>query len=263
MIPRMRRIGRVPGLAVQRAQAVHAALPIKHPTELEISVIAHARGALVRAAPTRGARANILRVGDRAVISVADGLSVEQQRWAIAHELGHFEAHPHVNYLGFCTGEDLRADYHGSGREPEANAFAAELLMPAEMFQKRVDSFAKPSWSAVQKLAAEFQVSLTAAAFRFVELSGDRIALYLSKGGKVIRHAGRRDFGRRRRNDEPLNEYSLAYDFFKKGRIWRGAQTVSAEAWAPGARDTEEVYEDVFVLEKYSTVMSLVWFPPR
>lgn len=129
---------------ITRARAVLGELGLKHPTEIEIEAIAHARGALVRAAPTRGARANLLRMGDRGVISV-DELVLEQRRWAIAHELGHFEVHPNISYLGFCTGEDLRADYHGSGREPEANAFAAELLMPEALFQKAVDKVAKPA----------------------------------------------------------------------------------------------------------------------
>lgn len=252
----------LPGVAVERAQAVLQELELKHPTEIEIEVIAYARGALVRAAPTRGARANLLRMGDKGVISVED-LPVEQRRWAIAHELGHFETHANVSYLGFCTGEDLRADYHGSGREPEANAFAAELLMPEPLFQKRVDKIATPSWKAVQEIAAEFQVSLTAAAYRFVELSWERIALFISKDGKVQRSAGRRDFGQRAKRGAPLSTYSLAYDYFAKKKVWPGAQHVSAEAWSPSARSGQEVFEELFIMESYGSVLSLVWFPPR
>lgn len=119
-------------MAMQHARAVREAIGLRHPTELELEVIAYMRGALVRGTPMNGARANLLRTGARehrrgtcdehieGVISVADHLPHDQRRWAIAHELGHFEAHPNVNYLGFCTGDDLRADYTSSGREPEA-----------------------------------------------------------------------------------------------------------------------------------------------
>ncbi|MGE0400224.1 MAG: ImmA/IrrE family metallo-endopeptidase [Kofleriaceae bacterium] len=250
----------LPGVAVARARAVLGELGLKHPTEIEIEAIAHARGALVRAAPTRGARANLLRMGDRAIISV-DDLPTDQRRWAIAHELGHFEVHPDVSYLGFCTGEDLRADYHRSGREPEANAFAAELLMPETLFQRAVDKVTKPAWREVQAIATGFQVSLTAAAHRFIELSWERVALFISRDGKVVSNRGRRDFGTRRKNGEALDTGSLAHDYFTKKKVWPGAQHVSAQAWSPSARDSAEVMEELFVMDAYGSVLSLVWWP--
>ncbi len=252
----------MPGVAVARAREVLSELGLKHPTEIEIEAIAHARGALVRAAPTRGARANLLRMGDRAIISV-DDLPTDQRRWAIAHELGHFEVHPDVSYLGFCTGEDLRADYHRSGREPEANAFAAELLMPEALFQRAVDKVEKPAWREVQAIAAGFQVSLTATAHRFIELSWERVALFISQEGKVVSNRGRRDFGTRLKKSEPLHSDSLAHDYFAKKKVWPGAQHVSAQAWSPTARDSDEVMEEVFVMEAYGSVLSLVWWPAR
>src|SRR5580692_4968917 len=97
-------------LGIQHARAVRTEVGYKHPTELEIEVIAHMRGALVRASPTTGSRASLLRVGERGIIGIAQGLPAEQRRWAIAHELGHFETHANVSYLGLCTGEDLRTD---------------------------------------------------------------------------------------------------------------------------------------------------------
>lgn len=252
----------LPGPAIVRAQTVLRELELKHPTEIEIEAIAHARGALVRKAPTRGARANLLRVGDRGIISVQD-LRMAERRWAIAHELGHFEVHPRVSYLGFCTGEDLRVDYHSSGREPEANAFAAELLMPEALFQKAVDKVAKPAWKELQSIATEFQVSLTAAAHRFVELSWERVALFICREGKVVSNRGRRDFGTRTKKGDPLHQGSLAYDYFAKGKNWSGAQHVSAEAWSPNARGSEEVMEEMFVMKTYETVLCLVWHPAR
>jgi Zn-dependent peptidase ImmA (M78 family) len=120
-------------LGIQHARAVRKEVGYARPTELEIEVIAHLRGALVRATPTTGSRATLLRIGDRGVIGVAGGLSDGERRWAIAHELGHFETHTNVSYLGLCTGEDLRTTYGSDGREPEANAFAAELLLPEDL----------------------------------------------------------------------------------------------------------------------------------
>lgn len=250
-------------MAMQHARAVREAIGLRHPTELEIEVIAFMRGALVRGSPMNGARANLLRTAARGVISVAEHLPHDQRRWAIAHELGHFEAHPNVNYLGFCTGDDLRADYLSSGREPEANAFAAELLMPEYLYRKRVDGVAKVTWDPVSTFASEFQVSLTAAALRFVSLTGERLALYVCKDGKVAWSSGTRDFGRRLPKGSPLSPWSLASDYFTKGRVPGHPETVSADAWAPNARDGEEVLEHALAMPNYQMVMSLVWFPPR
>lgn len=262
-------------MAMQHARAVREAIGLRHPTELEIEIVAYLRGALVRGTPMNGARANLLRTGARkhrhricderieGVISVADHLPLEQRRWAIAHELGHFEAHPNVNYLGFCTGDDLRADYTNSGREPEANAFAAELLMPEHLYRKRVDGVAKVTWEPISAFASEFQVSLTAAALRFVSLTGERLALYVCKDGKVAWSSGTRDYGRRLPKGSPLSQWSLASDYFRKGHVPAHAESVSADAWAPNARDGEEVVEHAFASATYRMVMSLVWFPPR
>ena len=61
-------------MAIQRARAVRKDVGYEHPTELPIEVLAHIRNALVRPAPTTGGRANIVRLGTRAIISVADRL---------------------------------------------------------------------------------------------------------------------------------------------------------------------------------------------
>ena len=250
-------------MAIQHARAVREAIGLRHPTELELEVVAFMRGALVRGSPMKGARANLLRTSAKGVISVADHLPNEQRRWAIAHELGHFEAHSNVNYLGFCSGDDLRADYASSGREPEANAFAAELLMPEHLYRKRVDGVAKVTWEPVSTFASEFQVSLTAAVLRFVSLTSERLAMYVCRDGKVLWSSGTRAFGRRLQKGSLLSQWSLASDYFTKGRVPAHPETVSAEAWAPNARDGEELVEHALAQPSYQTVMSLVYFPAR
>lgn len=100
------------------------------------------------------------------------------------------------------------------------------------------------------------------AALRFVRLTSERVALFVCKAGKVVWSSGTRDFGRRLTTGSPLNKWSLAYDFFAKGAVSDYPQTVSAEAWAPNARDSDEVVEHALAQPSYGAVMSLVWFPP-
>jgi len=252
----------VPEIAVQRARALRAEVGYSHPTELEIEVLAHIRRALVRESPTQGARANLLRMGAHGVISVASGLPLDQRRWAIAHELGHFETHAAVSYLSLCIGEDLRLSYDSSGHEQEANAFAAELLMPEDLFAPKCD-VPKVFWTPIVKLAEEFQVSVTAAALRFLSFTWDRVAVVACKDGKVAWSQSTRDFGPRLAKGSPLDRWSLAYDFFKKGQASQIPETVTAEAWVPNARDGEEVVEHLFPMPNLGIALSLLWFPAK
>jgi len=251
----------MPEVAVQRARVVRAEVGYTHPTELEIEVLAHIRRALVRESPTRGARANLLRVADRGVISVAQGLPLDQRRWAIAHELGHFETYAAVSYLSVCIGEDLRLSYDTSGHEQEANAFAAELLMPEDLFAPKCD-IPKVSWTPIVRLAEEFRVSLSAATLRFLGFTWDRVAVVMSKDGKVVWSQATRDFGRRLAKGAPVDQWSLTYDFFKKGQASRIPETVSAEAWVPDARSGTELLEHVFPMPGIGCALTLLWWPP-
>lgn len=249
-----------PEIAVKRARVVRTEVGYGHPTELEIEVLAHLRRALVRASPTYGMRANLVRVGDRGIISVAEGLPKNQRRWAVAHELGHFEIHASVSYLGLCIGEDLRLGYDSSGHEQEANAFAAELLMPEDLFEPRCD-VPKVNGNPIGSLAEEFQVSRTAAALRFLAFTYDRVALMACQDGKVVWSQATRDFGRRLPKGTPLDQWSLAYDFFHKGKVTPIPETVSAQAWVPNARRGDELVEHVLPMSGSNTVLSLLWFP--
>ncbi len=248
----------LPSLGVQAALRVQRDVGYQHPTELEVEILAYLRGAFVRASPSTGARANLLRLGDRGIISVADNLPHEQRRWAIAHELGHFEIHAGVSYLGLCTGEDLRFDYERSGRELEANAFAAELLMPEDSFAARCD-LPKVTWAPILRLAQEFEVSPTAAALRLLSFTPDRVAVVASKDGKVLWTQGTRDFGPRPVRGSRVDQWTLAYDFFEKGQASKVAETVNAEAWIPSTRE-EEVIEHVLPMPRYRMALSLLWF---
>jgi Zn-dependent peptidase ImmA (M78 family) len=252
---------RVSGIPASRARAMCAAIGLRHSTELELEVIAHMRGALVNLAPLNGSRANLIRVGARAVISVAETLSPSERRWAIAHELGHFEIHANANYIGLCTGEDLGSDYRNSGREEEANAFAAELLMPESVFRKRCDAIAKVNWTPIQSMADEFQVSLTAAAIRFVNITAERVAVFVSQDSKVKWSVATSDFGGRLDRGSGLSELSLAVDYFQKGKVSSFGETVSAEAWVPDASQDQEIFEHSLAMPSYNSVITLIWYP--
>jgi Zn-dependent peptidase ImmA (M78 family) len=246
-------------LGIAAARKLRAAIAYEHPNEIEIEVLAFMRGAVVRGAPVRGARANLIRVGDRGIIGISEGLTVEERRWAIAHELGHFEIHADVSFVGLCSSDDMRASYRAGGREPEANAFAAELLMPADLFAPKCD-VARVSWDVVRGLAKTFVVSTTAAALRFVALTDERVAVVCMKEGVIEWTIATKDFGTRPQRGARVGEWTEAYDFFHRGIVSDTPQTVSASAWLDeDGIDDEELVEHVFASPHLRSALSLLW----
>ena len=197
-------------------------------------------------------------MGSRAVISIRGGLSRESFRFAVAHELGHLELHPAKNYLNLCTDIAVESsDYLSSGHEPEANAFAAELLMPESLVSRFAD-VKQVTWEPVRAIAAEFQVPLTSAALRFVASCPERVALVSSVRGKVDWTARGRDFGHWIAK-QPLDRFTLAFDYWDTGRVSRVPETVSANAWIEALDDDAELVEHAIALPGYDQVLSLLW----
>jgi len=99
----------------------------------------------------------------------------KRRRFTIAHELGHFLLHPpQESYVDARFTVDARGETASEGtvhQEIEANAFAAELLMPECMVRAAVagpiDVF---NDDRVQELAKEFKVSSQAMTYRLINL---------------------------------------------------------------------------------------------
>lgn len=251
----------IKAIGIAAARKVREAIGYAHPTELEIEVLAYMRGVLVRPAGAKGARANLIRVGERAIVGVAESLSKAERRWAIAHELGHFEAHPDVSYLGLCSSGDMISIYRQSGREPEANAFAAELLMPEDMFTRDCD-LAKVEWKPIERIAKRYEVSVMAAGLRFLDCTDERVALVCVKDGAIAWTKASKGFGPRPNKGARVSEWTESHAFFARGEVAPEPQSVSASAWLDERADDEELVEHVFPLESLGMAMSLLWWKP-
>lgn len=249
------------GIGIQAARRVRAEIGYVHPTEITIETLAFARGVRIRASAATGARAKLTRLRKRGIVAVADGLGPEERRWAIAHELGHFEAHADVSFETLCTSRDMVTAYEASGREPEANAFAAELLMPEALVAPLCD-VRTVSWDAVRVVATTFSVSMTAAALRFVSLTPERVCLVCAKDGAILWTAATDDFGPRPHRDARVQPFTESYDWFTKGTIEPRPQTVDASAWIASASDEETLVEHLLAIPRRRVTMSLLWKRP-
>lgn len=158
---------------------------ISKPDKLVLEDIAFTKGVLVTEGPLQKMDARLVRKGDHGFIRVRHDIPEKgRKRFAVAHELGHWELHKKISQIFTCTEKDFLAKYKGSPEEIEANYFAASLLMPEKLFEENMRKL-PISLTTLSKLADFFLTSLTATAIRYTELSKDYCAIVCSEAGKV------------------------------------------------------------------------------
>lgn len=152
---------------------VEARLPI------DVEAVAEARGVKVRRVPLEEGVSGmlVLREG-RALIAVNEEHHINRQRFTIAHELGHLKLHSGEATV-FIDDQSRKTFYRDpvasegvDEKEIEANAFAAELLMPERDVLRALDGeFLDPAdEERVRALAHDFGVSPQAMSVRLSTL---------------------------------------------------------------------------------------------
>jgi Zn-dependent peptidase ImmA (M78 family) len=147
-----------------------------------VESIARKLGATISYRPFDGELSGMLFRGDDGamkLIGVNSSHAKTRQRFTVAHELGHLLLHKGrpmiLDAPGRVNLRDATSGQATDNEEIEANAFAAELLMPGdrvtEEFKKRMHSKRAPSLEAVvSELALRFDVSAQAMQYRLVNL---------------------------------------------------------------------------------------------
>ena len=116
----------------------------------------------------------LARKGDMVLLGVNRTDSPTRQRFSIAHEIGHFVLHEPKPI--FVDGVTLRfrnsKSSQGDDREEiEANAFAAELLMPEEFVRRDMAELGNViDENEIGDLAKRYGVSLQAFVYRLTNL---------------------------------------------------------------------------------------------
>lgn len=235
---------------------------ISSPCEIRLEDIAMDRKVFVREGELKNTDAYLLRKGNKGIIRVRDSIpEVGRKRFAIAHELGHWEMHENDTQLNFCTEENL-SDYQGSPMEVEANIFASELLVPT-LVARTILGSVSPSIAAAREIANTFTISLTAAAIRLVQLSREDCMAVFSSGGIVKWWRKGKEF-----SDLPgISKNHILHPESEASEILCGRKPspkmvrVPNETWFPWAKNrTEfEVYEESIQLGRYSTILTILW----
>jgi Zn-dependent peptidase ImmA (M78 family) len=142
------------------------------------------RGVYVKEDAIRSADSWLIRRGGIGLIRINASIPQKgRKRFAVGHELGHWELHDDLSQVFFCTEAEL-AGYTKSAPEIEANIFSAELLMPTALFQSLCRE-GDPDLRLVIALAKSFQTTITASAIRYVDEITHTCVLVFSDSGKI------------------------------------------------------------------------------
>ena len=117
------------------------------------------------------------------IVVSSDVEPLSRKRFTMAHELGHIVLHHGASQ---CKNNDIFGDRTQSGRETEANRFAAAFLLPPAI-AKRTANDDGISFNSAKNLADLYGVSLTSTLISLVKNSTDSICLFIQKEGKIER----------------------------------------------------------------------------
>ncbi|MGB9498692.1 MAG: ImmA/IrrE family metallo-endopeptidase [Dissulfuribacterales bacterium] len=235
---------------------------IDSPEHIRLRDIAFNEGAIVIEEPVARATASLVRIGNKATIRVSPTDLPERQRFSIAHELGHLKLNHEAGALKtVCTNKDMMS-WHKSSIETEANFFASELILPKKLAEKMCD-VADVNFKPVQEIKKKFRVSLTAAAIKFVRLNPEKCAVVYSENGKIKWSYRSEDWWAYIQHGQPLDNRTVAYDFFQGKELYNDPVDVDADAWINNSRGVQEIVEHSIGSKEFDFVLSLLWIRPE
>lgn len=246
------------------AQSVIEELGITKPDQIELELIGICRGVMSHEVAFSGAEARLITSAtkDNAIATINSRIPEEgRKRFALAHELGHFELHREEATDWNCTDSDFIRLHKNEDSEVEANVFAAELLMPEKMFHVECAGM-DPSFVSIVKLAEIFRTSLSSTAFRYASIGNHPCALICTKDSELAWF--------NRSDDFPYKLYTIrskvrsetgAGEFFSKGIDPPiSAEETLKEFWLDGD-GPDSLFESSIAIGRYNTVLTMIWEP--
>jgi IrrE N-terminal-like domain len=249
--------------ARRAARELLARCGVTVPQHVVVEDFAARLGIRISVAPLSGATAQLVvpRWG-RPMILLSDRLlDPAERRFAVAHELGHYVLeHPSQSLVEMCTpGAGSLAPTGGSEVEREANAFAAELLMPESLVRLACD-VTQPSMEMIFRIAYTFGTSVPASAIRFTELTEVPCAVVLSAHGAVRWTASSATFSAPLDPGKAIDPRSLAWDYFADGTLSPAPRAIPAAAWLDASAELP-LMEHSIASHARGTVLTMLWEP--
>ena len=206
-------------------------LGITEPEEIDLEAIAWHVGATVKVKALDGCEARVIGAGNRAIITVNENSAPVRRRFSIGHEIGHWSNHRGRKFV--CRSDEIGS--HGNGGiylERQADAFAADLLLPGYILLPYISQFKALTFDVIRQVAGIFKTSMPATAIRLVEKGfWPSILLCHSQSGRrwfVSSPSVSRDWFPR----SDLDPASYAFELvFGRASSQAKPRTVKANAW--------------------------------
>ncbi|WP_339880801.1 ImmA/IrrE family metallo-endopeptidase [uncultured Algoriphagus sp.] len=249
-----------------KAKTVLEECGLDMPTQLLLEEIVLGRGAYYEEKSLEFKEGEIVSFGDRSIITINSNIQYQtKKRFAIAHELGHFEMHKNLSPIITDTEYDLVNWYQAGPQEAEANEFAAEFLMPSNLFHSECEEYYFDP-SLITHLANMFEVSKTAALLRFVKRGNHPVCVIYCKNNKMKWFKASYDwkyFLEFERDKHPPTD-SVAYELFTSKRVY-AQNELKQEIWkSTWLRHNPEYgdpkfYEFCLFVPSYNYSLSIIW----
>jgi Zn-dependent peptidase ImmA (M78 family) len=208
----------------------------------------------------------LIRGDDGGFIVVNQNIQYEsRKRFTYGHELGHAYLPWHRSQSEFrCTKLHIAGVAGDPIKEKEANAFAAELMMPRQFFEQDV-ARTPFKFDDLEKLAEEkYLTSLQATALRYVNFTLESCAVVLVHNGTILWSYSSKSFKERVRMKHKVTDLTYAYDFFASGTLLEGKpKEVLAKAWVETNDPNRLIIEQSKSFSDLNLVLALLEFPAK
>jgi Zn-dependent peptidase ImmA (M78 family) len=233
------------------------------PIDLKDLIIYH--NGMVKEADLKNCDGRLVMKQGRSIVTIDSKIEFGQRkRYVLAHELGHILLHADQE-ASFTDDDTTLEGYKKGPQEKEANDFAAELLMPGDLFKASCEK-KKFSPELISELAQKFNTSLTSTVYRFVDLGNHPIATFYSKNKSVQYWKKSADLYYKIPDINKLNvpSDSVANEFYAYNRIYPrkdAKQEITKSTWFELGKYDEDtqMYEFCIVTPQYNSVLSIIW----
>lgn len=239
---------------------------LNDPAEITLNEVILGRKAFYEELPLDGKEGEIVSVNGRSIITVDSNIHYEtKKRFVAAHELGHYEMHKNVQPIFSDDETNLLSWYQGGKHEIEANEFAAEFLMPSDLFHKECERRVFGP-SVIDHLATRFQVSKTATILKFVKRGNHPVFIVYCKDNRMKWWKKSEDFYHYSlfEYDAPPPTGTVAYEYFTTNANYQGdeaKQQVWKGDWFRLKKDEDETpfFEYCLFAPSYNYSISIIW----
>lgn len=186
---------------------------------------------------------------------------LSRKRFTVAHEIGHFVIPYHQHLKTTCSSGVIDRFGKGLARpELEANEFASELLLPSKIVGIRLP-LRQPSLATIGLIANEFETSLSATTWRFLDLTDLPCAMVWSQAGKALWYRTSEALPFKLPLQDLPAPLSVAGRIFAGQQIVSGSEEVDPDLWfyPSQAERISLLVEDSISLANYNAVFTLLW----